>query len=239
MIKLLSTDGLSGEGLHYIPRIHKMTMIFLHGLGDSAHGWSDFVQMLCRQNMEVFNHIKYILPTAPLRSITANGGMRMPGWADIYGFRPQDKEDEAGYLASLERIERIIQNELDSGIPSQNIFLGGFSQGAALSYLFLERAKKPLGGILALSGWLPFALKRPDRYQNFPAEILKIPILHCHGTDDSIVSLKYGLSSVEMLKKNKFENIFWKEYAGLGHSLCSKEVEDIVEFLITCFKNAV
>jgi predicted esterase len=47
-------------------------MIFLHGLGDSGHGWSQADWNL--------PFAKLIFPNAPDRPITVNGGARMPGW---------------------------------------------------------------------------------------------------------------------------------------------------------------
>lgn len=51
---------------------HTATMIFLHGLGDSGHGWSQADWNL--------PFAKLIFPNAPDRPITVNGGARMPGW---------------------------------------------------------------------------------------------------------------------------------------------------------------
>lgn len=55
---------------------HTASVIFLHGLGDSGHGWSEIGQMLA----PALPHVKWIFPHSPERSITVNGGMRMPGW---------------------------------------------------------------------------------------------------------------------------------------------------------------
>jgi predicted esterase len=43
--------------------------------------------------------------------------------------KSDNNEDESGILATIKKIEKIIQNEIDSGIKSENIILGGFSQG--------------------------------------------------------------------------------------------------------------
>ena len=37
---------------------HSATVVFLHGLGDTGHGWADFMREIRRP------HIKYICPTA-------------------------------------------------------------------------------------------------------------------------------------------------------------------------------
>lgn len=52
------------------------TVIFLHGLGDTGYGWLKIMEILHKQTP----HIKYILPSAPSRPVTINGGMSMPAW---------------------------------------------------------------------------------------------------------------------------------------------------------------
>lgn len=47
---------------------HTATVIFVHGLGDTGHGWSDAVEMWRRR--QKLNEIKFILPHAPVIPIT-------------------------------------------------------------------------------------------------------------------------------------------------------------------------
>ena len=53
----------------------------MHGLGDSADGWTDAAQMLAQS----LKHVKFIIPTASPIPVTLNGGMRMNAWYDITG----------------------------------------------------------------------------------------------------------------------------------------------------------
>ncbi|CAH8633821.1 unnamed protein product [Heterobilharzia americana] len=53
---------------------HTATLIFLHGLGDTGHGWSDALRSY------VPDHFKIICPHANSIAVTLNGGMRMPAW---------------------------------------------------------------------------------------------------------------------------------------------------------------
>lgn len=72
---------------------HTATVILLHGLGDTAHGWADFAPMLQMQ----LPHVKFVFPTAPTRPITLNGGMRMTGWFDILSLdKIKMREDVSG-----------------------------------------------------------------------------------------------------------------------------------------------
>lgn len=68
---------------------------------------------------------KFILPTAPVRPISLNGGMEMPGWSDIFGLDAASPEDKPGFDVSAERINKIIQAEIDQGIPAKKIIVAG------------------------------------------------------------------------------------------------------------------
>ncbi len=50
------------------------TVFFMHGLGDTGHGWSPIAEQIAAP------HIKYVLPHAHSRPVTINGGMEMPAW---------------------------------------------------------------------------------------------------------------------------------------------------------------
>jgi lysophospholipase I len=66
---------------------HTATVIFLHGLGDTGHGWEFAVENWRRRQR--LDEVKFILPHAPRIPITVNRGMRMPGWYDIVSFAPR------------------------------------------------------------------------------------------------------------------------------------------------------
>jgi predicted esterase len=59
----------------------------------------------------------------------------MPGWFDItsLGEDIMARQDEEGMLKSVNLVHKLITEEVDAGIPSQNIIVGGFSQGTLSS----------------------------------------------------------------------------------------------------------
>ncbi|CAF5158088.1 unnamed protein product, partial [Rotaria magnacalcarata] len=67
----------------------------------------------------------------PIRPITLNYGMTMTGWFDAFGLDRSAKEDEQGILESSKYVNDLIQDEVNNGIPSQRVMIGGFSQGGA------------------------------------------------------------------------------------------------------------
>ena len=56
------------------------TVFLLHGLGDSANGWVDVAYMLSRR--PALQHVRFVLPTAPVQPVTVNMGMSMTSWFD-------------------------------------------------------------------------------------------------------------------------------------------------------------
>ena len=60
---------------------HKYTLIFLHGLGDSAKGLQKYFGI--KGSPLKISNMRIVLPTAPRRDMTLNK-MRMNSWYDIY-----------------------------------------------------------------------------------------------------------------------------------------------------------
>ena len=58
------------------------SIIFLHGLGADCHDFESLPNMLDLPNSVP---IRFVLPDAPMRPITINGGMVMRGWYDLTG----------------------------------------------------------------------------------------------------------------------------------------------------------
>lgn len=114
---------------------------------NSGAGWMFLAENWRRRNK--FEEVSFIFPSAPSIPITINMGMRMPGWYDILSLSDinQRSEDEAGIKRSMEYFHGLIKQEMDKGIPSNRIVIGGFSQGGAMSLLSGLTSPNKLGGI--------------------------------------------------------------------------------------------
>ncbi|XP_035230864.1 acyl-protein thioesterase 2-like [Stegodyphus dumicola] len=199
---------------------HTASVIFLHGLGDTGHGWAASLQL------QRIPHVKYICPTAPTMPVTLNNGYRMPSWFDLRSLDADGPEDEEGIKRASEAVFQMIANEEEKGIPSHRIALGGFSQGGALALYSALRCTKPLAGVVALSCWLPL-------YKQFPVAAvgnLDIPVLQCHGELDTVVPYKWGKMTHELLK-TFMTNVELKTFNGLCHTSCETEMNEVKVFL--------
>lgn len=197
-----------------------VSVIWLHGLG--ADG-SDFEPIVSELGLPASPRVRFIFPNAPYRPVTCNGGYVMRAWYDIISLAPDSREiDEAGLLESREIVRAIIAREEARGIPSQRIFLAGFSQGGAVAYLSALTHPTPLAGVIALSTYIPSAhLITSDLSE---AKQM-IPLFVAHGTDDDVVSLGLGQQALALVQSLGF-NPEWHTY-DIPHAVCEAEIADI------------
>ncbi|KAJ8087022.1 hypothetical protein PM082_005847 [Marasmius tenuissimus] len=216
---------------------HTATVIFVHGLGDTGHGWKPVADMFGTDSS--LSHVKWVLPHAPQRPITANMGMVMPGWFDIKSFEGfKAAEDEAGMMESVRGLTQLIDAEIALGLPANRIVLGGFSQGAAMSLLTGLTSEKPqLAGVVVLSGWLPLRQKFKETVSSYAKST---PVFWGHGTADPLVKLELANESIEALKSLGFtitsgvedtKGLSYNTYAGVAHSTNLKELDDLKGWL--------
>ena len=134
---------------------HSATMIFLHGLGDTGHGWAGILNTIRP------DYVKIVCPTAPSIPVSLNNGFVMPAWYDIRDLesdRSSTREDLDGVEASTKVLESLIEieaRELQSAGGKSRLMIGGFSQGGAIALNAILRAKEKLSGCAALSTYIP------------------------------------------------------------------------------------
>lgn len=201
----------------------RYAIIWLHGLGADGN---DFVPIVNELNIPPEASIRFVFPHAPERSVTINNGFVMRAWYDIYHSDIERQQDETGIRASQKAIDQLIEREVERGIPSQNIFLAGFSQGGAMALHAGLRQTLPLAGIIALSCYLPLAEMLSSEVSEVNASI---PILMMQGIYDPIVPLTLAIYSREKLLSAKYP-LEWHEYP-MAHSVCAEEVADISRWL--------
>lgn len=203
---------------------HKATLIWLHGLGDSGHGHASFAQEL---KFPEEMGVKFIFPHAPEIPVTVNGGMKMPAWYDILEMGIGRKVDEDGLEESAQKISKLIQNEVASGIDSKNIILVGFSQGGAVALHTALKYPVELGGIMCLSTYLG----SQSVLNTSTTPINKnIPIFWGHGSLDPVVTLSLAKESINILESHQYE-VKYHEYE-MEHSIHPQEVSDIEDWLL-------
>lgn len=199
-------------------------IIWLHGLGADGH---DFEPIAAELNLRPELSIRYVFPHAPVRPITLNNGMQMRGWYDLKSLElDRAEQDPKGVLISTKQVQALIDKEIKGGIPASNIILAGFSQGSAIALFAGLTQDLRLGGIIALSGYLPIL---PENAHLLNKSLQTLPIFMAHGEFDDVVQLTYAEESKELLLTSGFSPT-WRVY-DVAHGLAAQEIDDISTWL--------
>jgi len=198
-------------------------IIWMHGLGADAHDFEPIVPELVKPS---WPGVRFVFPNAPTRPVTVNGGHVMRAWYDIAGNDIAARQDETGLRASRREIEALIDAQVASGIKPEHILLAGFSQGAAMALYVGLRCAKTLGGLIALSGYLPLAAQTAEE-----AHIanLQTPIFMGHGSADGVVPEALGRRSMATLTALGYA-VEFHSYP-MAHSVSGSEISDLSNWL--------
>jgi len=216
-------DGNGGDGLTAVKgavSADAPTVVWLHGLGDSGHGWVD---AFTSDGIVLPVGTKVILPTATERPITVNGGAAMPGWYDIVALTRGAPVDAEGIAASVTRVKALIAKETGP------VVLGGFSQGGAISLsAALSKEDKPFSNVVAvvsLSAYLP----NSHLYDAAPVDGPKRFLL-CHGDQDQVIDFEAGKAAHTALQSLGLQSTF-QLFRGMAHSARPDEFQTVSAFL--------
>jgi len=200
-------------------------IIWLHGLGADGH---DFEPLIPQLDIVREYGVRVVLPHAPRRPVTINGGMVMPAWYDILAPDFRRGEDDAGIRQSQQRLHALIEREIAAGIAPQRIILAGFSQGGAIVLHTGLRYPQPLGGILALSCYLPL---NESLATEAAAANAQIALMMAHGSADPVVPLALAEQSRDLLREQGYA-VEWHSYP-MQHALCAEEMRDMRAWLVS------
>jgi phospholipase/carboxylesterase len=193
----------------------------MHGLGADGHDFEPVVPEVGLPG------VRWVFPHAPVRPVTINGGYPMRAWYDIVGLDRRSPEDEAGLAASAAGVRALVDEEKERGIPADRIVLAGFSQGGAVALHTALRHPERLGGVIALSTYLPLASRLAT--DAHPANAAA-PIFMAHGLYDAVVPPALGEVSRDALVARGYD-VEWHTYP-VPHSVCAQEITDLRAWLL-------
>ena len=256
--------GARGAPLTALPAIEVLTgepaqgaVIWLHGLGADGR---DFVPVVRALGALGLPPLRFILPSAPARPVTINGGVVMPAWFDLYSLNTvTPREDAAGLARAARALGGLVARELERGVPRERLFLAGFSQGGALALYAALRLPYRIGGVIALSTWLPLARETPAAMaanveaadlgasapeisgKRGPAPAAQhsyqgLPVFLAHGEQDPVLP-----PAVAQLTRARLEalgcRVRFESYA-MGHAACEAEVRDLADWFMREWRRA-
>lgn len=182
----------------------KKAIILLHGRGGNAE---DILWLA-----EAFSDDTYFIAAPQAK---ANS------WYPYTFLAPED-HNEPWLSEALQFLKNLI-NEISAHIPSSQIYLMGFSQGACLSLEFSARYASKYAGIAAFSGGLIGKNINIEKYQG---DFSGTKIFIGNSDIDPHIPLKRTEDSAEILKKLGAE-VTLRIYSGMGHTISEEELEDV------------
>ncbi|MFI5304503.1 MAG: alpha/beta hydrolase [Nitrospiria bacterium] len=194
-------------------------LVFIHGLGVNG---KDLMPLAAQLNLP---QTKYVFPNGPYNVEYTYEGR---AWYSL------PKENGKGISFSRGGILEILQEIEFSGVPSNQIIIGGFSQGAVMSLEAGLRYPNRLCGIIALSGYL----HAPERISSEKSQANQgIPILICHGVDDDVLPIEGSREAARWLEKEGYP-VDYHEYP-IGHQVISEELNVIRQFILSSLQQAL
>ncbi len=128
--------------------------------------------------------------------------------------------NEPHLSAALNKVDGLVKQAEARGIPTERVFIGGFSQGACLASEYVIRNPKPYGGLLVFSGGyigqMGLARKANGDLGGMPA------FLGCSDMDPHIPlqRVKETTSLLEAMGADVTERI----YPNMGHTINEEEI---------------
>ena len=185
-------------------------LVLLHGRGADEH--------------DLFPLLDALDPEQRLLGITPRGPLSLPpGGAHWYRLGGIPTPDPGTFFPTLEAAAAF----LDSlPVPIDRVVLGGFSQGAVMSWaLGLGRGRPRPAAIIALSGFMPEAA-------GFELDLTGLdsyPIAVAHGSLDPVIPVEFGRAAAERVREAGAA-LLWRE-TPVPHTIDPRTVPELRAFV--------
>jgi phospholipase/carboxylesterase len=188
--------------------------VLLHGRGTSEHDLAPLLDELD--------------PDRRLVGITPRGPLTLaPGGAHWYVVRRVGFPDPDTFFLSLARLAVFLGGLADAfGVPLDRTVIGGFSQGAVMSYALSFAAGRPRpAGTIALSGFIPSV----DGFELDLDELGGYPVALGHGTYDPVIDVSFGRAARDALAEGGAA-VTWHE-SPMAHSVDPAYLAELADWL--------
>lgn len=202
-------------------------VILLHGFGAPGDDLVSLWRML-----RVPDTVRFVFPIAPL---TLDDGL--PGgrawWMidmdriarELASGRGRDIHGVPPGLAVAREHLLAMMDELDRQWGLDQVFIGGFSQGAMLACDAVFRTSRSFAGLIILSGSI---MAKQEWQERWPTR-KGLPVFQSHGTDDPLLPHETAVQLRDGLLSHGLP-VVWHEFRG-GHEIPLSVLERLGPFL--------
>lgn len=144
-----------------------------------------------------------------------------------YSFLAPPKENEPWLSGALAVIKDTVADIQAEGIPPENIYFLGFSQGACLTLEFVTRNATRYGGVAAFTGGL---IGDTIYEENYTGDFGGTPVFIGTSDPDPHVPVERVNASAEILSK-LHAAVTKKVYKNMGHTISEDEINTVNELI--------
>lgn len=138
-----------------------------------------------------------------------------------YAFLAPPAQNEPWLSSALSLLKETVDDVVKAGIPKENIFFMGFSQGACLMLEFITRNADKYGGATAFTGGLIGDKIYPENYKG---DFNGTPIFIGTSDPDPHVPV-VRVHATENILKDMNATVTVKIYQNMGHTISEDEIK--------------
>lgn len=198
-----------------VPVENPPLLLLLHGVGSNEE--------------DLFSLTNYLPESLLIVSVRGplTLGSKSFGWYEVLFTTGQPKinlEQEGESRKLL--LQFLDYLKLNYKFDESNVWIGGFSQGAIMSYSIGLLHPEKVKGVIALSGRL---LEENKAQVKVSEKVLSKKVFISHGTNDRVLSVDYA-RSVKGFLESIGVNPHYQEYEE-GHSINREMLKDLIQWL--------
>ena len=152
-----------------------------------------------------------------------------------YSFLAPVTENEPWLGSALNMLKEVLDDLLKLGIPAENIYFLGFSQGACLTLEFVARHANKYGGVVAFTGGLIGDKIYSDNYKG---DFQNTPFFIGTSNPDPHVPVERVYATTNILKDMNAA-VTEKVYDNMGHTINQDEMDNANRIVFGRVKNSV
>jgi phospholipase/carboxylesterase len=184
-------------------------LIMLHGRGANP---SDILSLATHLNVKDFS----------LFAPQATNNTWYP-----FSFLAPPSQYEPWLTTALAFIKVLLDDIYSKGVPSENIYFTGFSQGACLTLEFVTRNANKYGGVAAFTGGL---IGDKIYKENYQGDFQGTPVFIGTSDPDPHVPVERVHATVNILREMNAV-VTEKVYANMGHTITEDEIAIVNEIV--------
>jgi len=140
-----------------------------------------------------------------------------------YSFLAPPSQNEPWLSSALHLLKEQLDDLINQGIPTENIYFLGFSQGACLTLEFVTRNANKYGGVIAFTGGL---IGDKIYNENYKGDFQNTPVFIGSSNPDPHIPVERVYATANILKDMNAV-VTEKIYNNMGHTINQDEIDNV------------